>query len=37
MLVSLAFLMIFAAECANVRADGPEYRESLDMRTVVGT
>ena len=25
-------LMTFAAECANVRADGPEYRESLDMR-----
>ena len=39
-LVFLAFLMTFAAECANVRADGPDYCESFDMeslgRTVAG-
>ena len=30
-LVFLAFSMTFTAECANVRADGPDYCESLDM------
>ena len=31
MLVFLAFLMIFAAECANVHADSEYYCESPDM------
>ena len=29
--VFLAFLMMFAAECANVHADTEDYCESLDM------
>ena len=29
----LVFLMLFAAECANVHADGEYYCESLDMLT----
>ncbi len=31
MLVFLVFLMTFAVLCAVLRADGPEYCESLDI------